>query len=65
MARHLADSGALRQDLTVEMTADILWVTNATEFHELLARRGWGPDVTEGFLADAWIRLLLSAGPPG
>jgi AcrR family transcriptional regulator len=59
MAQHLADSGALRKDLSVEMAADILWVTNATEFHRLLKRRGWEPDVVERWLADAWIRLLL------
>jgi len=62
MAQHLADAGALRQGLSVQMAADILWVTNSTEFHGLLARRGWDPDVLAGWLADAWMKLLVSDG---
>ena len=58
--KHLAAVGALRNGLSVDLGADILWATNSPEFYGLLARgRGWSGDKLESWLADAWQRLLL------
>jgi AcrR family transcriptional regulator len=59
----LAAKGGLRGDLSVDMAADLIWITNSPEFFLLCVRdRGWSPDLFEQWLADAWKRLLL---PPG
>jgi len=59
-AGELHASGALRDDLSIEQAADIVWATNAAEFYALLVRqRGWTPEAFESWLADAWERLLL------
>ncbi len=59
-AAELAESGKLRQDLSIDQAADIIWATNAPEFYSLLVHeRGWSGDRFETFLADAWNRLLL------
>lgn len=56
----LAISGGLRDGVTVDEAADIVWATNAPEFYLLLVEeRGWDPDRFERWLADAWSRLLL------
>jgi AcrR family transcriptional regulator len=59
----LAAKGGLRADLSVEMAADVIWVTNSSEFYVLYVRdRGWSPETFESWLADAWKRLLLPVG---
>jgi len=46
----------------VEEAADVIWATNSPEFYLLLVReRGWTPERVEGWLADTWRRLLLTA----
>jgi AcrR family transcriptional regulator len=56
----LAAKGGLRADLSPEMAADVIWAMNSSEFYLLCARdRGWSPETFEGWLADAWKRLLL------
>jgi AcrR family transcriptional regulator len=59
MAQHLADEAGLREGLSVDTAADILWATNSPEFYGLLARRGWDATTIERWLADTWTRLLL------
>ena len=57
---HLASVGALRADLSAELAADVVWATNSPEFYRLLVvERGWRAETFEGYLADAWQRLLL------
>lgn len=59
-AADLATAGGLREGVTVEEAADIVWATNAPEFYLLLVEeRGWEPERFERWLADAWSRLLL------
>jgi AcrR family transcriptional regulator len=54
----LATATPLRLD--ADQAADIVWITNATEFYLLLAsQRGWSPQRYEHFLTDTWRRLLL------
>lgn len=63
MRRFVADvagTGALREDISVEDAADVIWATNSAEFYVLLVHeRGWNPDHYATWLADAWRRLLL------
>jgi hypothetical protein len=60
IAEHLAQIGGLREDVTVQTAADVLFPFNSSEFFQLLARdRHWQPDQFERWLADAWKRLLL------
>lgn len=50
----------LRQDLSLDRAADIVWTLNSTEVYLLLTDgRGWSPEEYEHWLADSWIRLLL------
>jgi AcrR family transcriptional regulator len=60
IAEHLAEIGGLRDDVTVQTAADVLFALNSSEFFLLLARdRSWHADDFERWLADAWKRLLL------
>jgi AcrR family transcriptional regulator len=61
MAAGLRAAGGLREDLTDDEVADVVWSMNAVEYWVLLVReRGWTPDRFHRWLADAWIRLLLA-----
>jgi AcrR family transcriptional regulator len=56
----LAEKGGQRADLSPEMAADVIWMMTSSEFYLLYAQgRGWSPETFEGWLADAWKRLLL------
>jgi AcrR family transcriptional regulator len=56
----LAAAGGLRDGLSIDDAADIVWATNAPDFFVLLVQeRGWSPEKFEHWLADAWARLLL------
>jgi AcrR family transcriptional regulator len=60
LAAELAESGALRKDISVDEAADVIWTMNAAEFYVLLVQqRGWKPERYEQWLTDAWQRLLL------
>ena len=56
----LGGDRSLRPDLSIARAADIIWSMNAPEFDLLLVEeRGWSPEEFEGWLAGAWIQLLL------
>jgi len=60
LASELAETGDLREGVSVEEAADVIWSMNASEFYVLLVQqRGWAPERYERWLADAWRRLLL------
>jgi hypothetical protein len=60
LVSHLAGTGSLRQNISLEDAADVIWATNSPEFYALLVHdRGWDPDHYAHWLADAWRRLLL------
>lgn len=63
MRRFVADvaaAGGLREGVTADEAADLVWATNAPEFYLLLVdERGWDPEQFERWLAELWIRLLL------
>jgi AcrR family transcriptional regulator len=56
----IRDTGGLREDLSINQAADVVWVMNSSEVYVLLTQeRGWSPARFERWLADAWCRLLL------
>jgi AcrR family transcriptional regulator len=61
-ASDLRSTGQLRDDLTDDQVADIIWSMNAAEYWDLLVReRSWTPAQFAAWLTDAWTRLLLVA----
>ncbi len=61
VAKSLAAKGALRADLEVADAAEIIWTLNHPSIYHLLVReRGWSEERYEHWLADAFIRQLLS-----
>jgi AcrR family transcriptional regulator len=59
-AADLRSTGQMRDDLTDDQIADIIWSMNAAEYWVLLVReRAWTPDQFTEWLIDAWTRLLL------
>jgi AcrR family transcriptional regulator len=61
-AQDLRATGELRRDLTDADVADFVWSTNAPEYFQLLADRGWTPERYRRLVVDLWTRVLL-AGP--
>lgn len=60
LAEDLREAGGLRDDLSIDEAADILWATNSSEFYVLLTvERDWSTDQFERWLTEAWQRLLL------
>ena len=60
LADDLRSTGELRDDLTDDEVADLLWTTNAPEYYALAVARGWSPPTYAERLADLWTRLLLA-----
>jgi len=57
----LAKTGQLREGLSVEEAADVIWATNSPEFYMLLVdERGWTPEAFARWQAQTWITLLLT-----
>lgn len=62
-AADLRATGGLREDLSDQQVADLVWATNSPEFFALLAARGHTADSYARTLADLWTRnLLVRAG---
>ncbi|MGD9710895.1 MAG: TetR/AcrR family transcriptional regulator [Thermomicrobiales bacterium] len=56
----VTSAGRLREGITRDDAADLIWATNSPDFYLLLAgERGWSPEKLERWLADLWIRTLL------
>jgi hypothetical protein len=59
-ARFLAGRGHLRQGVTVEEAADVLWTCSSVGLYELLVlQRGWSLPRFAAFLADFMVAALL------
>ena len=59
-ARFLAEHGHLREGVTVEEAADVLWTCSSVGLYELLVlKRGWSLPRYAAFLADVMIAALL------
>lgn len=66
-ARSLAERGHLRQGVSLEQAADVLWTCSSVELYDLLVlKRGWSLPRYAAFLADFMIAALLPRDPaPG
>jgi AcrR family transcriptional regulator len=63
LAGQLAESRALRSDLSVEDVRDLIWTLCSTAVYDLLVReRGWTPETYQHWLASALQRELLEEG---
>jgi AcrR family transcriptional regulator len=61
LADDLLSTGQIRPDLTLDQVADLIWVTNSPDVHQLLVQdRGWTPERYQAWLSDSWRRLLLT-----
>ena len=47
-------------DLDGDTVADLIWSTNAVEYHLLLERRGWTAEDYGRLLTELWSRTLLA-----
>lgn len=64
-AADLRATGEVRDDLTDDEVADIVWSMNDADYYALLVvHRGWTPARYAAWLADAWTRTLLAPPPP-
>ncbi|MET1038967.1 MAG: helix-turn-helix domain-containing protein [Aeromicrobium sp.] len=60
-AADLRSTGDLRDDLSDQEVADVVWSMNAAEYWDLLVvRRGWTAERFAAWLADAWRRTLVA-----
>jgi AcrR family transcriptional regulator len=60
-AADLRGTGELREDLSDDQVADIVWSMNGPEYWILLVgERRWSPERFGVFLVDAWTRLLVA-----
>jgi len=65
LAAHLAEIGGLRDGVSVEAAADVIWLMNSSEVFLMLVRdRHWDPDFFERWLAESWKLLLTPQSPP-
>ncbi|MFM9376278.1 TetR/AcrR family transcriptional regulator [Gordonia sp. VNK21] len=60
LAADLATTGELRDDLTLDEAADVIWTMNSSEYYAMLVLdRGWPVARFRDWLIDSWCRLLL------
>jgi AcrR family transcriptional regulator len=63
LAAQLAESRALRSDLSVEDARDVIWTLCSTAVHNLLVReRDWSPETYRRWLTATLQRVLLEEG---
>lgn len=60
-ASDLRATGQLREDLSDQAVADLVWTTNSPEYYALLRSRGWSTQRYLDHLIDLWRRLLLTS----
>jgi AcrR family transcriptional regulator len=58
--RDVAAAGAMRDGVSIDDAADIVWVTNSSEVYVLFTvERGWSGERYERWLADTWRSAIL------
>lgn len=61
LAADLRSTGELREDLTDELVADLIWSLNSPEWFTLVTSRGRSPGEYADLLADVLCRTLLTS----
>lgn len=59
-AAELRETGDLRDDLTDQRVADLVWSMNSPAYFDVLASRGRSPEEFGELLADVWAHTLLA-----
>ena len=59
-ARELRETGELREELTDEEVAHLVWTTNSAEFYRLTTARGRTSEHYVATVTDLWTRTLLA-----
>jgi AcrR family transcriptional regulator len=66
LAGWLSETGSLRDGMTVDQAADILWVLTSPEVHRLYRKHcGWTRDQYASWLTTAILDAIAGAGDPG
>ena len=60
-AADLRATGEVRDDLSDQQVADLVWSMNSAEYYTLLASRGAGPEDISHLLSEIWTHTLLKA----
>lgn len=60
-AADLRGTGEVRDDLSDQQVAELVWSMNSAEYYTLLASRGVGPEDFSHLLTEVWTRTLLHA----
>jgi hypothetical protein len=56
----VASAGTLRNGMSIDRAADIVWATHSPEFYLLLVEeRGWTPEQWRSWIAESIARLIL------
>lgn len=58
-AADLRGTREIRDDLTDQQIADLVWSMNSAEYYTLLASRGFSPEDFSRLLTEVWTRTLL------
>lgn len=58
-ATELRATGEIRDDLTDQHVADLVWSTSSAEYFQLLTSRGHSPSSFASLIVDLWNRALL------
>ena len=59
-ARDLRETGEIRDDLTDEEVAHLVWMTNSPEFYQLATSGGRSPTDYARQALDLWTRTLIA-----
>jgi AcrR family transcriptional regulator len=59
LAAELRSTGEVRDDLTDEQVADVIWSMNAPEYFALLRSRGWSSEAYATLLEDVWCAWIM------
>ena len=62
LAGELRATGSVREDLTDQQVADLVWSTNSPEWFTAFASRGHSPQDYAATLGDLWVRTILERG---
>ena len=60
LAADLRSTGELREDLTDEQVAHLIWTTNSPEYYQLVTSGGRTPAEYAATVLDVWTRTLLA-----